>query len=137
MIRFLAVACLATLAAGFTQVSFQQNNAGLVRDISVSPAGFMSRINNPRAVSSALAAVTSGKGKVDESSKIYSPDSKEIPKVLGGLNIGLRKLVVITGASSGLGLACAETLAKTGKYFVIMACRDVEKGKKGKYCALT
>ena len=37
----------------------------------------------------------------------------------------------VTGASSGLGLNCAVTLAKTGKYFVVMACRDVEKGKKG------
>lgn len=63
--------------------------------------------------------------------KLYFPQEKEVPKVLGGLKIGLRELVVITGASSGLGLNCAVTLAKTGKYFVVMACRDVEKGKKG------
>lgn len=63
--------------------------------------------------------------------KLYLPKEKETPKVLGGLKIGLRKLVVITGASSGLGLNCAETLAKTGRYFVVMACRDVEKGKQG------
>ena len=56
---------------------------------------------------------------------------KETPKVLGGIKIGLRKLVVVTGASSGLGLKCAATLAKTGRYFVVMACRDVEKGKRG------
>jgi protochlorophyllide reductase len=56
-----------------------------------------------------------------------------MPKVLGGLKVGLRKLVCITGASSGLGLACAETLAKTGRYFVIMACRDVEKAKRGMF----
>mmetsp|Transcript_11046 Transcript_11046/g.31723 ORF Transcript_11046/g.31723 Transcript_11046/m.31723 type:complete len:421 (+) Transcript_11046:270-1532(+) len=63
--------------------------------------------------------------------KYYFPNkSKEIPKVLGGVKIGLRKLVVVTGASSGLGLNCAATLAKTGKYFVVMACRNVEKGKK-------
>mmetsp|Transcript_30081 Transcript_30081/g.44583 ORF Transcript_30081/g.44583 Transcript_30081/m.44583 type:complete len:430 (+) Transcript_30081:79-1368(+) len=60
--------------------------------------------------------------------KIYF--EKETPKVLGGIKIGLRKLVVITGASSGLGLNCASTLAKTGRYFVVMACRDVEKGKR-------
>jgi protochlorophyllide reductase len=48
------------------------------------------------------------------------------------VKIGLRKLVVITGASSGLGLNCAATLAKTGRYHVVMACRDVEKAKKGK-----
>jgi protochlorophyllide reductase len=62
--------------------------------------------------------------------KLYFEKEKEMPKVLGGLKIGLRQLVVITGASSGLGLNCAVTLAKTGKYFVVMACRDVEKAKK-------
>lgn len=62
--------------------------------------------------------------------KLYFPEEKEFPKVLGGIKIGLRKLVVITGASSGLGLNCAATLAKTGRYFVVMACRDVEKGKQ-------
>jgi hypothetical protein len=63
--------------------------------------------------------------------KYYFPQQKEFPKVLGGLNIGLRKLVVVTGASSGLGLNCAATLSKTGNYFVVMACRDVEKAKRG------
>lgn len=60
----------------------------------------------------------------------FKRQDKELPKVLGGLKIGLRELVVVTGASSGLGLNCAATLAKTGKYFVIMACRDVDKGKR-------
>jgi len=56
---------------------------------------------------------------------------KEAPKILGGIKIGTRELVVITGASSGLGRNCASVLAKTGRYFVVMACRDVEKGKAG------
>ena len=64
--------------------------------------------------------------------KLYFKQEKEVPKVLGGVKIGLRKLVVVTGASSGLGLKCAATLAKTGKYFVVMACRDIKKAKKGK-----
>lgn len=64
--------------------------------------------------------------------KLYFKQAKEMPKVLGGLKIGLRELVVVTGASSGLGLNCAATLAKTGKYFVVMAVRDIEKGKRGK-----
>lgn len=64
--------------------------------------------------------------------KLYFKKAKETPKVLGGLKIGLRELVVVTGASSGLGLHCAATLAKTGRYFVVMAVRDVEKAKRGK-----
>jgi protochlorophyllide reductase len=64
-------------------------------------------------------------------SKLYFKKEKESPKILGGLKIGLRDLVVVTGASSGLGLACATTLAKTGRYFVVMAVRDIEKAKKG------
>uniref|UniRef100_A0A6V2AIT4 protochlorophyllide reductase n=2 Tax=Ditylum brightwellii TaxID=49249 RepID=A0A6V2AIT4_9STRA len=62
--------------------------------------------------------------------QLYFKKEKELPKVLGGLQIGLRKLVVITGASSGLGLNCAKALADTNGYFVVMACRDVEKAKK-------
>jgi protochlorophyllide reductase len=67
----------------------------------------------------------------DITEKYYIPQAKEMPKVLGGLKIGLRELAVVTGASSGLGLNCAATLAKSGKYFVVMACRDIDKGKKG------
>ncbi|WOL18937.1 protochlorophyllide reductase-like [Canna indica] len=43
----------------------------------------------------------------------------------------LRKgVVVITGASSGLGLAAAKALAEGGKWHVIMACRDFLKAEK-------
>ncbi|KAF8411175.1 hypothetical protein HHK36_003718 [Tetracentron sinense] len=38
--------------------------------------------------------------------------------------------VVITGASSGLGLATAKALAETGKWHVIMACRDFLKTER-------
>jgi len=62
--------------------------------------------------------------------KLYNSDSKEAPKILGGVKIGLKKLVVITGASSGLGLSTTISLAKTGKYHVIMACRNIEKAKR-------
>lgn len=43
----------------------------------------------------------------------------------------LRKgTVIITGASSGLGLASAKSLAESGKWHVIMACRDFLKAEK-------
>lgn len=43
----------------------------------------------------------------------------------------LRKgTVVITGASSGLGLATAKALAETGKWHIIMACRDFLKAER-------
>ena len=40
-----------------------------------------------------------------------------------------RKTVVITGASSGLGLSTARALAESGEWYVIMACRNVRKGE--------
>jgi protochlorophyllide reductase len=38
--------------------------------------------------------------------------------------------VVITGASSGLGLAAAKALGQTGDWHVIMACRDFAKAAR-------
>lgn len=68
--------------------------------------------------------------QVELPEKMYPPEAKEPAKVLGGVKIGSRKLTVITGASSGLGLNTAACLAKTGRHFVVMAVRDVEKGKR-------
>lgn len=43
----------------------------------------------------------------------------------------LRKgTVIVTGASSGLGLATAKSLAETGKWHIIMACRDFLKAER-------
>jgi protochlorophyllide reductase len=58
------------------------------------------------------------------SDKIYK--GKETPKFAGGLKIGTRRIVVLTGASSGLGLAATKALVKDD-YFVICAVRDPEK----------
>ncbi|MBD3882534.1 protochlorophyllide reductase [Phormidium tenue FACHB-886] len=38
--------------------------------------------------------------------------------------------VIITGASSGVGLQAARALAQTGQWHVVMACRDLPKAEK-------
>lgn len=43
---------------------------------------------------------------------------------------GQMSTVVITGASSGVGLQAARALAATGKWHVVMACRNLDKAKK-------
>lgn len=77
--------------------------------------------------------VRSNDDKLKVAPALESPpvdSSKQFPKVNGGLLIGNRKLVVVTGASNGLGLYGAMELAKSGEYYVVMACRNVEKAKK-------
>jgi protochlorophyllide reductase len=41
-----------------------------------------------------------------------------------------KSTVIITGTSSGVGLHAARSLAQTGKWHVIMACRDLAKAEK-------
>jgi protochlorophyllide reductase len=41
-----------------------------------------------------------------------------------------KSTVVITGASSGVGLQAARALAQRGQWHVVMACRDLEKAEK-------
>jgi len=79
-----------------------------------------------------MTATTGGStaGPLKVAPKLESPpvdSSKQFPKVNGGLLIGNRKLVVVTGASSGLGLFGAYELAKSGEYYVVLACRNVDK----------
>jgi protochlorophyllide reductase len=38
--------------------------------------------------------------------------------------------VIITGASSGLGLSAARALANSGDWHVVMACRDFSKAQQ-------
>jgi len=66
--------------------------------------------------SSALKALSEG--------RLYS--AREAPKIAGGVKIGTRRLVVITGASSGLGLSATKALVDQG-YFVIAAVRNPTK----------
>lgn len=44
--------------------------------------------------------------------------------------VDTKRTVIITGASSGLGLATAKKLAKSGEWHVILACRDFLKAER-------
>ena len=120
--RFFLVSLALAGASAFTPA--MQKSVGISHGVANSPL-----FRNNKISSTERSAVLE---QTELPSKLYFKKEKEMPKVLGGLKIGLRELVVVTGASSGLGLNCAATLAKTGKYFVVMAVRDVEKAKRGK-----
>jgi protochlorophyllide reductase len=126
MMRLMSIACLASLATGFMPA--MTKNVARVAAPTFGREAFSMEEVNSHCSSTELSALLEN---FDITEKYYPPEDKETPKVLGGVKIGLRKLVVITGASSGLGLQCAKTLAKTGRYYVVMAVRDVDKGKRG------
>lgn len=118
----LTAACLmAPLVAGFVPASVHQQTAVTTNWVTAAP----------RVAAESTFALRAVSDVGTDTGKIY--DSKEAPKVLGGVKIGLKKLVVVTGASSGLGLATTIALSRTGKYHIIMACRDIEKAKRGEY----
>jgi len=59
-----------------------------------------------------------------------APESRRVVAMKAGFSLPFqktRKTCIITGASSGLGLAAAKELASTGEWYVIMACRDYTK----------
>jgi len=96
----------------------------------LAPAG-----RRTRATSSlvARAAATAEPEKLKQAPKLESPpvdSTPQLPKVNGGIVIGTRKLAVVTGASSGLGLYGALSLAKRGDYYVILACRNVQRATR-------
>ena len=128
LFRLATLSCVVAVVTGFAPTTRIPTTTTTSSTVSTPTAA--QHVSFP--LSTSLAAVMDSGSKASTSTstdKIYK--EKETPKVLGGINIGLRKLVVITGASSGLGLATAVSLAKKGNYFVVMACRDVEKAKKG------
>eukprot|EP01041_Mallomonas_annulata_P012887 gene12887-27181_t len=55
------------------------------------------------------------------------PTLSSFGNYFGAMKFGEKKLCVITGTSSGLGKQTAKQLIANGEYFVICACRDVEK----------
>ncbi|KAL3781198.1 hypothetical protein ACHAW5_007010 [Stephanodiscus triporus] len=125
MVRFVsflvAAAVLASSADAFAPAASYQVRA---RQTLASSYDF------PAAAAAATTRLSAMLTQAELPEKVYLPEDKESAKVLGGLKIGTRKLTVITGASSGLGLNCAVALSKTGRHFVVMACRDVDKAKR-------
>lgn len=43
-----------------------------------------------------------------------------------------KKIVIITGANSGLGFECAQNIARNTEYCVILACRNAKKAEQAK-----
>mmetsp|Transcript_7963 Transcript_7963/g.11718 ORF Transcript_7963/g.11718 Transcript_7963/m.11718 type:complete len:422 (-) Transcript_7963:118-1383(-) len=117
------VAALPLCAAAFSPASYHTTKSSSLTSLNLQQP-------NTSTVGGVSPSALNGMTTTELPEKLYFPQEKEAPKVLGGIKIGLRKLCVITGASSGLGLNAAVTLSKTGRHFIVMACRDVEKGKK-------
>ncbi|KAI3675399.1 hypothetical protein L1987_84989 [Smallanthus sonchifolius] len=69
--------------------------------------------------------------KVFKTQAIATTDTPAVTRAAPEPKKTLRKgTVIITGASSGLGLATTKALAETGKWHVIMACRDFLKAER-------
>ena len=92
--------------------------------VSVRRAADLARMAAPRAVVASTPAPTARRTE----GKLYTV--REAPKVAGGVKVGARRVVVITGASSGLGLSATIALlaaAQKNNYFVVAAVRDPER----------
>jgi len=119
--------CFAALLCGLSAVSAfmpAMETGYKVNTAAITPSGSQSAVAESSVLSNTqLNAMAT-------SEKLYPPEAKEFPKVFGGVRAALKELVVITGASSGLGLSTTIALANSGDYHVIMACRDTEKAKR-------
>jgi protochlorophyllide reductase len=131
MVRFIPFFVAAAYLASSTEAFAPTASQVRTQRLTFTENNHVQRIASPYPITTAsTSALADMLTQTELPEKIYLPEDKETAKVLGGLKIGTRKLTVITGASSGLGLNCAVALAKTGRHFIVMACRDVEKGKK-------
>jgi len=91
----------------------------------VAPSPARSVITPPARSAAPLAVAEAPLSNVDVLEKAYT--QKEFPKLAGGVRIGTRRIVVITGASSGLGLSATKALLDRGGYFVVAAVRNPSK----------
>lgn len=129
----LPVLLLAAGAAGFLQIPTTSSFVS-TRASTASPCTSASRTTLSRSRRDVIAAQTTAGSTAAEPKTIGEYRAKRktsgVPPVLGGIKAGFKKLVVITGASSGLGREAARVLAEKDDYFVICAVRDVEKMKQ-------
>lgn len=101
---------------------------------SVRRAADLARVAAPRAAVSSeektgAAAKITAPVAVRREGKLYT--TREAPKFAGGVKVGARRVVVITGASSGLGLSATIALlaaAQKKNYFVVAAARQHGQG---------
>ena len=101
---------------------------------SVRRAADLARVAAPRAAVSSeektgAAAKIIAPVAVRREGKLYT--TREAPKFAGGVKVGARRVVVITGASSGLGLSATIALlaaAQKKNYFVVAAARQHGQG---------
>ena len=107
--------------AGLLLVAFTEALAFTSPPSCVPATGAAARVRVP-AVHAALAEPAAKPERKE--ARLYT--GKETPKVAGGVVVGTRRLVVVTGASSGLGLSATKALCDKG-FYVVAAVRDTAK----------
>ena len=90
-------------------------NATSLKKISITRSSSSSTVRPSPVLASAIAAAPAAAGR--PSAIVNSDKASQKPTV------------IITGASSGLGLNTAASLAKSGDWHVVMACRDFSKAQ--------
>eukprot|EP00227_Mantoniella_beaufortii_P016875 CAMPEP_0197591730 /NCGR_PEP_ID=MMETSP1326-20131121/13881_1 /TAXON_ID=1155430 /ORGANISM="Genus nov. species nov., Strain RCC2288" /LENGTH=360 /DNA_ID=CAMNT_0043157277 /DNA_START=156 /DNA_END=1235 /DNA_ORIENTATION=- len=78
---------------------------------------------------SRLAASTSTVRQSPRTSSVRRARAATATASAGGGDSGVKKVVVITGANTGLGFIAAREIAATPGYKVVMACRDLARGE--------
>ena len=117
------------------QKTCMRNHATTARRARVTLKGIVAASQSPRQNRSSCAtrAIHRDGAMVPASRRVARQVKASPPKAVAegasgertaSANTGSR-YVVVTGASSGLGLRCAADLARNGDHHVVMACRDL------------
>ena len=122
------------------QKTCMRNHATTARRARVTLKGIVAASQSPRQNRSSCAtrAIHRDGAMVPASHRVARQVKASPPKAVAegasgertaSANTGSR-YVVVTGASSGLGLRCAADLARNGDHHVVMACRDFSKAER-------